>query len=306
MSPSCGAAETGPAKELLEEFVAFLRSERGLSELSIEAYVSDVRRFVAHVGVGDLSVLTAAAVAQVVSSELAAGRAPATVARFGSALRSFLRYCFMAGIVDHDLSAAVLPVSSRRRSLLPKGITPPEVAAMLATCDRGDARGRRDFAVMVSILRLGLRASEVASLRLDDIDWRAGQLTVRGKRGRVDQLPLPADVGTAIAAYLRDGRPRDVAAREVFLSMGPSPVAMNRGGVTRVVATASRRAGLEVVRAHRLRHTAASDMLERGAALAEIGQVLRHRSPASTVIYARVDVQRLRTIARPWPEDFEW
>ena len=159
---------------------------------------------------------------------------------------------------------------------------------------------------MVVILRLGLRASEVATLRLDDIDWRAGQLTVHGKGARVDELPLPVDVGVAIAAYLRGGRPRDATAREVFLRVQPPAAAMTRGGVTGIVARASRRAGIEVVRAHRLRHTAATDMLGQGAALAEIGQVLRHRWPGSTSIYARVDVARLRTIARPWPKGMEW
>ena len=155
--------------------------------------------------------------------------------------------------------------------------------------------------MIVLILRLGLRASEVANLRLDDLDWRGGQLTVRGKGARVDQLPLPVDVGEAIAGYLRRGRPRAPAVREVFLRVPSPQVGLTRGGVTAIVAGAARRAGIGVVRAHRLRHTAASDMLRAGAPLAEIGQVLRHRSPGSTAAYARVDVDRLRTIARPWP-----
>ena len=129
--------------------------------------------------------------------------------RYGCALRSFLRYCYLAGLVDRDLSGAALPVSGRRRSLLPQGITPTQAKALLRACDRRRASGRRDYAVIVLMLRLGLRAREVATLRLDDLDWRAGQLTVHGKGGRVDQLPLPVDVGEAIAAYLRRGRPRD-------------------------------------------------------------------------------------------------
>jgi integrase len=173
---------------------------------------------------------------------------------------------------------------------------------LLGACDRRRATGRRDYAVIVLMLRLGLRATEVATLRLEDLDWRAGQLTVHGKGGRVDQLPLPVDVGEAIAAYLRRGRPRDATVREVFLRVAAPQVAMTRGGVTAIVAAAARRAGLGVVRAHRLRHTAASDMLRAGAPLAEIGQVLRHRSPGSTAAYARVDVERLRTIAQPWPK----
>jgi integrase len=196
-------------------------------------------------------------------------------------------------------------VSGRRRSLLPQGITPTEAWLLLRACDRRRASGRRDYAAIVLMLRLGLRAREVALLRLDDLDWRAGQLTVHGKGGRVDQLPLPVDVGEAIAAYLRRGRPRDAAVREVFLRVTPPQVALTRGGVTALVAGAARRAGLGVVRAHRLRHTAATDMLRAGAPLAEIGQVLRHRSPGSTASYARVDVERLRTIARPWPTGTE-
>jgi site-specific recombinase XerD len=226
---------------------------------------------------------------------------PATVRRYGSALRSFLHWCYVTGLVDGDLSAAALPVSAPRRSLLPQGISPTQARALLGACDRRRACGRRDYAVIVVMLRLGLRATEVATLRLDDLDWRVGQLTVHGKGDRVDQLPLPVDVGEAIAGYLCRGRPRTATAREVFLCLRPPHVGLGRGGVTAIVAAAARRAQLGVVRAHRLRHTAATDMLRAGAPLAEIGQVLRHRSLGSTAAYARVDVEQLRTIARPWP-----
>jgi integrase/recombinase XerD len=291
---------TAPAEVLLDGFVGYLRSERGVTALTVEAYVSDVRQFLAHRGDSDVRGLTAAEVSNAVLGQVGE-RAPATVRRFGCGLRSFLRYCYLVGLVDQDLSAAALPVSGRRRSLLPQGITPRETQLLLGACDRRRAIGRRDFAVIVLMLRLGLRATEVATLRLEDLDWRAGQLTVHGKGGRVDELPLPVDVGEAIAAYLRRGRPREATVRQVFLRVAPPQVAMTRGGVTAIVAGAARRAGLGVVRPHRLRHTAASDMLRSGAPLAEIGQVLRHRSAGSTAIYARVDVERLRTIAQPWP-----
>jgi integrase/recombinase XerD len=185
--------------------------------------------------------------------------------------------------------------------LLPQGISERESRLLLAACDRRRAVGRRDFAVIVLMLRLGLRATEVVALRLEDLDWRAGQLRVHGKGGRVDELPLPVDVGEAIAAYLSRGRPREATVRQVFLRVASPQVAMTRGGVTAIVAGAARRAGIGAVHPHRLRHTAASDMLRAGAPLAEIGQVLRHRSAGSTAIYARVDVERLRTIAQPWP-----
>jgi site-specific recombinase XerD len=297
---SSSATATAPTEGLLDGFVAYLRGERGVTALTVEAYVSDVRRFLVERDASDLSELTAAEVSNAVLAQLS-GRAPASVRRYGCALRSFLRYCYLVGLVERDLSAAALPVSGRRRSLLPQGITPTQAKALLGSCDRRRAKGRRDYAVIVLMLRLGLREREVATLRLDDLDWRAGQITVHGKGGKVDQLPMPVDVGEAIASYLRRGRPRDTTAREVFLRIPPPHVALAHGGVSFIVVSAARRAGLGVVRAHRLRHTAATDMLRAGAALAEIGQVLGHRSAGSTAAYARVDVQRLRTIARRWP-----
>jgi integrase/recombinase XerD len=299
-----GGAEPS-ADGLLEDFVGYLVGERGVSARTVEAYEADVRRFLACLGAGGVRGLTAADVSNAVLGQVAEGRAPATVRRFGCAVRSFLRYCHVVGLVDGDLSSAVLPVSGRRRSLLPQGITARDAAALLGACDRRRVRGRRDYAVILLILRLGLRASEVATLRLDDLDWRSGQLTIHGKGGRVDELPMPVDVGVAIAAYLRGGR-REAMTREVFLRVTPPLVGLTRGGVTGIVAAAARRAGIGVVRAHRLRHTAATDMLRHGAALTEIGQVLRHRSLGSTAIYAGVDVERLRSIARPWPEGWQW
>ena len=293
------ATGIAPAEVLLDGFVVYLRRERGVTALTVEAYVSDVRRFLVDRDASDLSELTAAEVSNAVLGQVS-GRSPASVRRYGCALRSFLRYCYLVGLVERDLSAAALPVSGRRRSLLPQGISPTQAKALLRGCDRRRANGRRDYAVIVLMLRLGLREREVATLRLDDLDWRAGQITVHGKGGRVNQLPMPVDVGEAIASYLRRGRPRGVTTREVFLRVRPPHVALAHGGVTAIVASAARRAGLGVVRAHRLRHTAATDMLRAGASLAEIGQVLGHRSPGSTAAYARVDVERLRTIARPW------
>ena len=171
---------------------------------------------------------------------------------------------------------------------------------MLGSCDRRLALGRRDYAIIILLLRLGLRRGEVAGLRLDDIDWRAGELVVRGKGSRQDVLPLPADVGEAIAAYLRRGRPRS-GRREVFLrSKAPyEPIAS--GTVASTVRRACRRAGIAEFGSHRLRHTAACEMVRADVPLVRIGQVLRHRSLQSTAIYARVDVERLRLLAPPWP-----
>ena len=183
---------------------------------------------------------------------------------------------------------------------MPRGISRADARARLGCCDRRQALGRRDYAIIILLLRLGLRRSEVAGLRLDDVDWRAGELVVVGKGSRQDLLPLPADVGEAIAAYLRHGRPHSDR-REVFLrSKAPyEPIAS--GTVASTVRRACRRAGIEEFGSHRLRHTAACEMVQANVPLVRIGQVLRHRSLQSTAIYARVDVDRLRLLAAPWP-----
>jgi integrase/recombinase XerD len=284
---------------LVAGFIDFLREERGLSSLSVEAYRSDVLRFLQRSERDDMRDLTTAEVSRAVLRETF-DHSPASVRRFGVALRSLLQYCYVAGIVDTDLSPSALPVSGRRRSLLPKGLTPNEVDRLLRACDRRRDNGRRDYAAMLLMMRLGLRASEVAGLTLDDIDWRAGVITVRGKGSRTDRLPLPTDVGEAITAYLRRGRP-STPAREVFVRSMPPRIALTRGGVSGLVLAAARRAGIGDVRAHQLRHTAACQMLRSGVPPVQIGAVLRHRSAASTAIYARVDIDQLRIVARPWP-----
>ncbi len=171
----------------------------------------------------------------------------------------------------------------------------------MASCDRATVAGKRDFAIVTMLVRLGMRRGEIAALTLDDIDWRAGEIVVRGKGARFERLPLPADVGEAIAVYLRDARPPGFAGREVFLRIKAPRRPLTAGGVTQVVVSASKRAGLGEVTAHRLRHTAATELLRQGAPLHEIGELLRHRSVLTTAIYAKVDRDRLRELARPWP-----
>ena len=159
----------------------------------------------------------------------------------------------------------------------------------------------RDFAILVMLVRLGMRRGEVACLRLDDIDWRAGEIVVRGKGARVERLPLPGRCRQALGRYLSDGRPAGFLGREVFVRIKAPRQALTAGGVTQVVVPASKRAGIGEVTAHRLRHTAATELLRRGAPLHEIGELLRHRSVLTTAIYAKVDRDRLRELARPWP-----
>lgn len=176
-------------------------------------------------------------------------------------------------------------MTGRRRSSLPKGISRPDAEALLASCDRRRAVGRRDHAVVLLLLRLGLRAGEVARLMLEDIDWRAAEIVVHGKGRRDEALPIPADVGEALANYLQRGRPK-TSRREVFLRAKAPFGGLTREAVSGIVRRACSRAGIAPIGAHRLRHTAACGMVSAGVSLSEIGQVLRHRSLVTTAIYA--------------------
>lgn len=289
-----------PTDVVLASFERYLLGERGLAACTTAAYVMRARRLLDGLSGDDrLASLTAGDVIEAVLRESAA-LSVGSVQFFVCALRAFLRFCFVEGLVVEDLSSAALSVTGRRRSSLPRGISRTDAKALLGGCDRRVAIGRRDYAVIVTLLRLGLRAGEVAALTLEDIDWRAGELVVHGKGGRDDRLPLPADAGAAIAAYLRRGRPA-CERREVFLRALAPIGPLGRGGVSTIVRRACKHAGLPAVGAHRLRHTAACEMVSAGVPLAHIGQVLRHSSPISTAIYARVDVDRLRLLAQPWP-----
>jgi integrase/recombinase XerD len=221
-----------------------------------------------------------------------------------TALRSLLGFLHVDGNIERSLAASVPSVAGRRLAGLPKGLDhPDQVRRLLASCDSGTGNGCRDFAVLTVLVRLGLRAGEVAKLVLDDIDWRAGEIVVRGKANCTERLPLPTDVGGAVAAYLHRGRPASAHGRTVFVRIKAPLRPLSAGGVTQVVAAAARRAGLGQIHAHRLRHTAATQMLRAGASLPEIGQLLRHRRALTTAIYAKVNRDALRTIARPWPGD---
>ena len=217
-------------------------------------------------------------------------------------LRSLLRFLHVSGRVGADLSVAVLAAAGWRDTGVPKGLSDGEVAGLLAVCDAGRPAGRRDRAVVLLLLRLGLRRGEVARLRLDDIDWRAGEVTIVGKANRAERLPLPVDVGEALSNYLVHERPTGTGARAVFVRVRAPQGPMTSGSVGAVVQNLAARAGLVGVGAHRLRHTAAMAMLREGADLVEIGQVLRHRNLATTTIYAKVDLVRLRRLARRWPQ----
>ncbi|HLQ53555.1 MAG TPA: site-specific integrase [Streptosporangiaceae bacterium] len=297
--PETVAVPATGQEALLSDFRRHLLGERALTPSTAAAYVAYARRFLAGFAGEGLAGLTAADVTRAVTAEAQAVSA-SSAQYFVAALRAFLRFCFLEGLLGADLAGAALAVTGRRRSPLPKGISRASAQALLASCDRRRPAGRRDYAVLVTLLRLGLRASEAAGLRLDDIDWRAAELTVHGKGRRDERLPLPADVGQAIAAYLTRGRPV-TASREVFVRAVAPAGPLSRGGISFIVRHACRRAGVPPVGAHRLRHTAACQMAEAGAPLTEIGQLLRHKSLASTANYARVSVTELRKLAQPWP-----
>jgi integrase len=253
-------------------------------------------------GLGSIEVLADVAAAQVTEAvlERSAAVSVSTTQNYVASLRAFLRFCFLEGLVDSDLSEAALAITGRRRSSLPRGIAKQEAEALLSSCDRRTAIGRRDYALILTLLRLGLRRGEVAGLSLDDIDWRAGELIVVGKGGRRDRLPLPTDVGEAIAGYLQRGRPR-IDRREIFLRARAPFEPIAAGTVASTVRRACRRAGVAEVGAHRLRHTVACEMVAAQVPLPQIAQVLRHQSLQSTAIYARVDLEALRGLAQPWP-----
>jgi integrase/recombinase XerD len=204
------------------------------------------------------------------------------------------------GLVTADVSAAALSVTGRRTTMLPRGLEPGQVGALLASCDRGEPAGRRDYAVILLLARLGLRAGEAARLRLDDVNWRAGETGIRGKGGQYDVLPLPADVGAAIADWLRDGRPA-VGFREVFTTVLAPTRPLTRENAGWIVRRAAVRAGMPPFGAHRLRHSAACAMIGAKVPLAGIAQALRHRGHVVTSVYARAGIDRLRPLARPWP-----
>ena len=296
------AAHSSPTDLLLASFERYLLVERGLAPGTVGGYVAHARRFLdGRVAGGELAGLTAAEVTGAVLRVAVSGVSVSATQFFVSGLRAFLRFCFVEGLLQADLSPAALAVTGRRRSSLPKAISRSDAVALLDACDRRSALGRRDYALIIVLLRLGLRRGEVAALRLDDIDWRAGELVIHGKGGRSDRLPLPADVGAALAAYLRRGRPAS-ARRELFLRARAPFAPIAAGTVSSTVRRACQRAGIAEVGSHRLRHTTACEMVAAQVPLERIGQVLRHRSLQSTAIYARVDLDALRLLARPWPD----
>jgi len=301
-------AEPGPAAgagQLLERFGTFLADERGPAAKTRGAHLDSARRFLEAAGrAGEAGLPVSALTAPDVTAFLAGMarvQAPGTTQNTASMLRTFLTWLYAEGLIASPLAGTVPGAYRRRPVRMPALVTGADAAALLAACDRATAQGLRDYAIVLTLTRMGLRAGEIAALTLEDVDWRSGIVVISGKGGRRDQLPLPRDVAEAVIAYLRDGR----AAAALDRSLFARSVAPHRGltgyGVGHAVARAARDAGLDRVRPHQLRYFAATAMQAAGASLAEIGQVLRHEDERTTSLYAKVDVAALRPLAPPWP-----
>jgi len=297
-------ASTAPLDVLIDRYRRWLCEDRGLAAQTVLRYEKTARRFLAGQATTAAGLqpetLTGAQVNAFLLAEcgrVSRGSAKGRVAE----LRSLLRFLYLHDLTPMRLGSSVPPVGGWRLSALPPpGLDPADVQRLLDSCDRATAIGRRDFAMMTSIARLGLRSIEVARLQLADLDWRGGELLVRGKAARQDRLPLPTDVGQALVEYLRD-RPRGIAARQVFLTQRAPLAPVRADLVGDVVERACRRAGVAPVGPHRLRHALARQLLRQGAGLMAIRQVLRHQDLATTAVYAKVDLDALRAVAQPWP-----
>jgi integrase/recombinase XerD len=298
-------AAATPAEELLASYRRYLAQERGVAPLTALRYERMARRFLigrmsrvgAQTGAEDLCGAEVIAYLVGCCSRLST---TGSAKREAADLRSLLRFLYLNGITATDLGTAMPPVAGWRDTSLPATMSAADVTALLDACDRSQPSGLRDLAILTLLARLGLRSGEVAALQLGDIDWRAGEIVVRGKARCRDRLPLTVEAGEALAGYLKDGRPRSRCPGVVLTLYAPYR-GIHPSSITRVVYRACRRAGLPPVGGHRLRHALASEMLRQGSDLVEISQVLRHRDLATTSVYAKVDRAALRTVARPWP-----
>jgi site-specific recombinase XerD len=295
-----------PREDILEAYRLHLERKRGLAPASIASHLWFLRPFLAETKIAtnaDIAGLSAQAVAVYV--ERHAGDHGATTAGIlCTRLRVFLRYLHGEGLLTADLTAAIPSIRRPTEARLPSFMSPEQVRRVLDSCDRSTVTGRRDYAILMLLARLGLRAKEVATLSLDDVDWHAGQFTVRGKGRKTATMPLPPDVGAAITRYLQHGRPRSDSRRLFLLSVAPHTGFKSAAGVQTVARSAIRRAGVTGV-AHRgshiFRHSLATGLLRSGASLTEIGQLLRHEEHDTTRIYAKVDIDSLRALGLAWP-----
>jgi site-specific recombinase XerD len=291
-----------PGEALVDGYRQWLIADRGLAAMTVLRYETLARRFLTarasvsdELGVAGLDGAVVSRFLLVECDRVCLGAAKGKVAE----LRSLLRFLHVRGFTPRSLAESVPGVAGWRETTIPPTMPQADIEALIASCDRTTLDGARDRAMLMLLARLGLRSIEIARLQLDDLDWRAGDLLVRGKARRDDRLPIPDDVGNALADYLALRGRHD--SRTVFLTLRAPTRPIRADLVGDVVQRHCRQAGVPHVGPHRLRHTLATRMLAQGAALADISQVLRHSDLATTAIYAKVDLGRLRQVARPWP-----
>lgn len=291
-----------PLEQFLDAYRSYLEGERGLASLTVANYLQTARDFLVRRCDGDptsLSDLSAADISGFVLDEAGRGLSPRTVNESVVRLRSLLRYLYLKQLVAAPLAQATPWMANSRAGSLPRTLDPSVGARLLASCDPSTLVGVRDVAIISVLTRLGLRGREVAALSCDDIEWRSAEITVRGKGGSFDVLPLPSDVGAAVASYLE--RRGTVGPRQVFCNVRAPWSPLSTTAVRAVVRRACERVGIDDTGTHRFRHAAATELLRRGASLPEIGQLLRHHHLQTTALYAKVDMDALMTVAQPWP-----
>jgi integrase/recombinase XerD len=302
-APVVGLGRTAVEGELLDAFGDWCIDQRGLAQVTTEQYVRRVAFFLrmwrpdGEMPLGELDRRTVLETVRAASEVVTAPSLRCTV----TALRSFLRFLYVTGRVATPLVTAVPPLKAWPRTALPSSMPAAEARRLVTVCDTTSPRGQRDAAVLMLLLRLGLRAAEVARLELADFDWRQGEITIRGKGGDRDVMPMPFEVGEAIATYLHKGRPSS-SSRAVFLTAHAPIRPLSSDGVALLVGRACKRAGVTEVGPHRLRHTLATETLRSGAPMVEVAQLLRHADQATTSIYAAADKAAVAALARPWPE----
>ncbi|MBB2891030.1 tyrosine-type recombinase/integrase [Flexivirga oryzae] len=291
-------------REALNEFEKWLLRERSAQERTAAAYTARVAAFVEWLPAPvdqSLATLTAAKVTEWVNLEAARGLKASTLGKQLVMLRSFLQYAHRSGRTGQDLSGVVPHAAAWRLSSIPDPVPAGTIEALFATLDLHSAKGLRDRAILLLLTGLGLRACEIAGLRLDDIGWRTGTLRVRGKGDRVDELPLPDEIGQALEDYVLHGRGGRIVGEEVFFTVIDPVQPLTANGVCGTVRQICIKAGVEKFGPHRLRHTFATGMLASGATLQEIQRLLRHAHLRTTAIYTKVDTNRLAALAPEWP-----
>lgn len=294
--------EPSDVEFVLAAFRDYELGERRLAPLTVQTRVDVLRRFLVWRGRGGPLALEELTVADVHGFVLHEARrlSRSSLGAVLEGMRAFLRFTFASGICAANLVGTLPPIATREHPLLRRAVDAETLARLLGACDRSSPVGRRDYAILILLSRLGLRAVEVAAMRLDDLDWRAGELLVRGKGGREERMPLPEDVGEPLVDYLRHGRPVSPF-REVFLRAVAPAGPLGRNGVVFVPRSASARAGLPVVGSHRLRHTAATSLLAAGASWTEVSEVLRHSRTQTTALYTSAEPHLLDEVTHPWP-----